>query len=453
MRNDFREYFRQKLGSLRGALRRLSRDHSGTYAVTFGIISVPVLLAIGVSIDYVRAYNVYVKMQSDLDAALIAAVKDIDKLSDAEIRKKIVRWFSAQADAGQASYVLAPEKMQIHRSDYAIQAVAAGTVPTTFLGIANINEIDVSVVSSVAGPAISHLNVYIVLDKSASMMLAATTKGQNDMRSVTGNCVFGCHVPEGGPYSYGGYQYQTNYDLAKAMGVELRADVSVKAAKKVLSMIDSTDPAHSRIKVGLYSIGDGVKQVLAPTYSTNAARTALSNDAYGLTSATSEDVSHFNVSLPALASVVGNAGDGSSASKPLKLVLVLTDGVQSERPWVMSSNNGKVTPLNPAWCGALKGNNATVGILYTEYLPMTWDEGYSRTLDLSMKSSEFTSTWGGTIRDGVDPTIKRLNYLSHALNDCASSPDLFLSAGLASEIESGLASLFETYLSSVRLTQ
>jgi hypothetical protein len=228
-------------------------------------------------------------------------------------------------------------------------------------------------------------------------------------------------------------------------------------------MINAADPTHNRIKVGLYSIGISATQVLEPTFSTSDAARALTDDL--LTSATSETATYFDKSLPTLATFVGDPeGTGKTADKPKKLVLIATDGVESYRPWVMDGyddgkegNNVNTTPLNPVWCNDVKTKDgkdrATLGVLYTEYLPMTWDPGYSRTLDESMKSSSFKTTWGGEIDPGVDGSIKRVNYLPIALKDCATSSDFFMSANSPTEIQSGLSSLFDIYMSSVRLTQ
>lgn len=439
---------------------RLVSSRQGNIAFTFGLIAMPLLLGVGVSIDYLRAYNARVKIQADLDASLLASVKKIDNLNQTQLKQQINDWFSAQAVDRQGSYSLKLDSVVIDKTNRSVQAVATGVVPTTFLGMANIKSINVAVVSKVSGPATTYFNIYIVLDKSASMMLAATSAGQQQMLSVTGNCVFGCHVVEGGPYTYNGHSYTTNYDLAKGMGVDLRADVSVRAAKEVLDMINTADPTHNRIKVGLYTIGEKATQVLAPTFSTSDASRALSDDTSGLTSATAELATYFNQSLPTLATFVGSAeGTGKTAAKPKKLVLILTDGVQSYRPWVMDQTglNDMTTPLNPTWCSSVKEidgkTRATVGVLYTEYLPMTWDAGYSRTLNKSMKSSDYKTAWGGEVRTGVDDSVLRVDYLPMALQDCATSSDFFMSAASASDIESGLSELFEIYMSSVRLTQ
>lgn len=465
----------KRLSRLTGAVfARLAASRQGNFGLMFALVSMPILLGVGISIDYVRAYNTKIKMQGDLDAALIAAVKKVDSLDESQIKTEVGKWFSAQTNDNQASYKLLVDTMVISKTNRTINAVATGTVPTTFLGIANIKSVNVSVTTSVAGPATSFLNVYIVLDKSPSMLLAATTSGQTTMKSSQAGCVFACHDVEGGPWTYSGHSYTTNYSLAKAMGVQLRADVSVTAASEVLDMIEEANNSVSHVKVGLYKLGTTTSEVLAPTASISTARTKLTTDSYGLTSATSETATYFDKSLSALQTFVGVAGDGSNASNPLKLVLLLTDGVQSERNWVLwwnkptydvlnwgdsQSDSTKqqiwkvTTPLNPGWCSGIKNNKATMAVLYTKYLPITGDWGYESTVGEKMSTSKFTTIWGGTIRSGVSSSTTRQAYIPYALEDCASSKDLFLSASDPNEIEAGLSSLFQQYLGSVRLTQ
>jgi Flp pilus assembly protein TadG len=248
----------------RATIGALSAQNGGNVAMTFAMAALPLCTAIGASVDYVRAYNTQARMQSDLDAALITAIKEVDSLDENAIKADIVEWFNAQADAKDASYTLSASAITVSKTDRTVKAVVRGTVKTSFLGLVNIKTVNVAATSSVAGPATSYMNVYLVLDKSASMLLASTKAGQDSLIAKTG-CTFACHQVEGGPWTISGVSYNTHYKAAKAMGVQLRADVSVTAAKEVLSMIDDADPTHSRIKVGLYKVGTTATQVLAPT--------------------------------------------------------------------------------------------------------------------------------------------------------------------------------------------
>ena len=455
----------------------LLKNRSGNVAISFALVIIPMILAVGASIDFVRAYNVQAKMQTDLDAALIAGVKDLDTLDEIKLRAKVEDWFAAQTELSKDQYSLTDSDIQINRTDKTIQAVAKAVVPTTFMRIANVETIDVSVTSSVTGPSLSYMNVYVVLDKSASMLLAATTAGQNSLRASAANCEFACHTAESTTYQYGGASYNTVYALSKAMGVALRADTSVSAVKEVLKLVDDANQSANHVKVGLYTLGTAATEVLAPTYSTATALKDLSIDSMKLNSATSEEATYFDVSLSTITSRVGRAGDGKTEAAPLKLVLLLTDGVQSNRNWVLRNPTNKwectkksgstciyynqnrfpdqsrISPLNPAWCDGMKANSVTIGVLYTEYLSIPMDWGYNMTVGETMKTSGFTSTWGGRLRADISSSTTRHDYIPYALKDCASSENLFLSASDSKEIENGLSALFRQYMTSVRLTQ
>ncbi|WFU04588.1 pilus assembly protein (plasmid) [Rhizobium sp. CB3171] len=439
--------FSYSLSRLFKLLRHLRNDRGGNVAIVTALAMVPMLLAVGASFDYIRAYNVRQSMQSNLDAALIAAVKQIDTEDTDALKEKVSDWFHAQVES---SYTLGD--IEIDTSNHRITATASGTVPTTLMQLANITTVPVSVASAVKGPATSYLNVYVVIDKSPSMLLAATTAGQQTMYSGI-RCQFACHT--GDEHTVSGTYYANNYAYSIAKKIKLRADVAVDAVGEVLDMIDESDSNHTRIKVGLYSLGDTTTEVLAPTLDTTTARKRLSDDSYGLTSATSTTYTYFDVALTALKKLVGTGGDGTSLAKPLKLVLLLTDGVQSQRGWVVkgSSTLKKVAPLNPDWCGYVKNQSATMAVLYTEYLPITTDWGYNATVGATMASANWKSNWGGTMDSGVSTSITRRDYIPYALADCASSKSLFISASSSADITTGLSALFTQYLSSVRLTQ
>ncbi|SES46971.1 Flp pilus assembly protein TadG [Rhizobium sp. NFR03] len=452
MARDRRHNGRRSFALFRSLL--VAKD--GNVAITVALAMVPMILAVGASVDYIRSYNARQSMQSDLDAALIAAVKEIDTEDKAALTAKVSDWFHAQADS---DYTLADVNIDV--STHRITATATGSIPTTLMQIASIKTVPVSVQSAVQGPSTSFLNVYVVLDKSPSMLLAATAAGQDTMYRSAG-CQFACHA-EQGP-TVGGVSYANNYAYSKANGIKLRADVSIDAVHQVIDLIDKADTNHDRIKVGLYTIGDTAAEVLAPTLDMSMARRRLNDDSSGLTSATSTTHTYFDVSLSDLDKKVGNGSDGTSAEKPLKLVLMLTDGVQSQREWVTAGVkwNGnkiktpgwywnKIAPLNPAWCDPIKKHAATIAVLYTEYLPITTDWGYNNTVGATMASADWKNTWGGVMKSGVPTSTTRRDYVPYALADCASSKSLFIGASSSTEITAGLSTLFKQYLTSVRL--
>ncbi|UFW63295.1 pilus assembly protein [Rhizobium laguerreae] len=435
-------------------------DRTGNIALSFALLLVPLIGAVGASLDYVRAYNTRSKMQSDLDTALLAAIKSVGSVDEAALQKRVEQWFAAQTDLSASAYEVADIGVDV--TNVTITATARSTVPTTLMQVLGVKIVDVSVSSTVQGPGQAYMNVYVVLDKSASMLLAATAQGQSTMLSSPAKCAFACHTAEGTTFKYKGKTYSNVYDLSVAMGIKLRADVSVSAVGEILNLVAVSDPKEERIKVGLYTLGQTTKEVLAPALSISSVRKLLTSNSSGLTSSSSEAGTYFDSSLTSLGKLVGNGGDGKTAGNPKKLVLLLTDGVQSERNWVLQSNSGirfpssasilqtVVTPLNSKWCQSIKDQNVSFGVLYTEYLPMTWDWGYNATVGKTMNSSSFASVWNGTIASGGGAKT-RLEYIPIALKECASAKDLFLHAESEDEIKAGLSELFKQYLSKVRL--
>ncbi len=444
-------------------LRKLLRDKAANFGLVAGLLALPLMVAVGGSVDVALTMSVKTRLQGDLDAAILETGRDLKNLKESEIEAKLYKELMARNASGY-DYVLKPEEIDVSIVDNAITATARASVPTSFLRLINKNYLEVAARASVLGPSSSYVDINIVIDKSPSMLLAADTAGQAKMLSQS-NCVFACHTPEGSPKTYKDVSYNTNYKLAKAMGVTLRSDVAVSAAKEILSLVSAMDPAQSRFRVAFYTIGATAKQVIAPTFSISTAKAALDNDAKGLNSATSDESSRFDSTLASVEKFVGKAGDGSSANNPLKLVLILTDGTISQRDWVLNGvwwdSRGKmrdgndwykVAPLNPKWCAGMKTNKVTVGVLYTEYLAIPTDEGYVHTVGETMSSANWLSTWGGVLGSGVSGSTSRRDYLPTALKDCASSTSLFLGAADSEEIENGLSTLFKSYVGLMRLT-
>ncbi len=428
-------------------LRRFGRAEDGAIAVVFAVLLVPMIIGVGISVDYIRAYNAHTEMQAELDVALVAAIKSIDTVSKKKLERIIEDWFATQTRV--ADYEI--DNVVVDTKNSTITATARAKIPTTFLMVAGIDKVDVAVTSEIAGPASSFLDIYLVLDKSASMMLAATTAGQQTMRAAVG-CEFACHEFDGGNHTVNGKTYTNNYDYSVDANVLLRSDVMLSAVDRVLARVDAVDPSHNHIRVGLYRLADTMTEVLAPSPSTSKVSKALYQASNGLTSASSSSSTYFDVALPQLNSIVGTNGTGKSAASPLKLVMMITDGVQSHRPWVWSESE-KTSPLNPAWCAGIKAKNITFATIYTTYLPLTFDGGYNATVGNTMANSGFTSVWGGTMRAGVSGGVTRREYLPMALEDCATSSAYFMQATEASDIESSLVTMFDRYMTTVRLTR
>ncbi|GGE09144.1 membrane protein [Aureimonas endophytica] len=408
-------------------------------AVPFVLVTTALLVTTGMGLDFARSYKAQQRMQADLDAAVLAAVRDISTSDKPALQKIVTDWFAAQTD--QSAYTI--DDIGIDLTNDTIKATVRGSVPTSLMQLASVKTMPIAATSSVTGPRSSYLDVYIVLDNSASMMLAATSAGQTQMTNAIG-CAFACHtVGDNADKLKAKGGYKNNYEYARGNGIQLRTDVALDAARSVLDSIKQSDPQGKYTRVGIYRIGATAVEAVKPTTNTATAAAAL-------TEATAENFSYFDQSLPKMASFVGKAGDGSSLDNSRKLVLLLTDGVRSDINFPSTTN--LVVPLNPAWCKTISKDGAAVGVLYTRYLPIN-DTRYTNTLGKTMASSSWTSLFGGVYRSGTKPSISRADYLPNALQDCASSTSLFISADSGDAIKAGLVSLLQRYMSQVRLTQ
>jgi len=154
--------------------RRFIADRAGNLALSFAIVSVPLLGAMGVSFDYVRALNLQREIQANLDAALVAAVSDIGTKTDKELKDQLAHWLAAEADIS-GSYELDPDTIVIDKSGQGITAIVKGNIATTFLRVLGRDNVPVSVQASVVGGEIPgedkdhSFSMYFVLDRSGSM--------------------------------------------------------------------------------------------------------------------------------------------------------------------------------------------------------------------------------------------------------------------------------------------
>ena len=62
----------QRLSLLSRLIRRLPGDDKGAVAIIFGLMIIPLVLAIGVGVDYARAVQFKAQLQSATDSAALA---------------------------------------------------------------------------------------------------------------------------------------------------------------------------------------------------------------------------------------------------------------------------------------------------------------------------------------------------------------------------------------------
>jgi Flp pilus assembly protein TadG len=145
-------------------LRSFARDRAGNVAILFGIALIPILIGIGVAVDYGRALIVRERMVNAADAAGLA-IGSWPGLSQADLTTKAQQYFNANYPPSKLGTV---GTLNVQFPGDNISLTVTGTVPTTFMRLAHIDSLDVGASITIAKKE-RNLEVVLVLDTTGSM--------------------------------------------------------------------------------------------------------------------------------------------------------------------------------------------------------------------------------------------------------------------------------------------
>ncbi len=145
-------------------LRSFARDRAGNVAILFGIALIPILIGVGIAVDYGRALIVHERMANAADAAGLA-IGSWPGLSQADLTTKAQQYFNANYPPSKLGTV---GTLNVQFSGDNISLTVTGTVPTTFMRLAHIDSLDVGASVTIAKKE-RNLEVVLVLDTTGSM--------------------------------------------------------------------------------------------------------------------------------------------------------------------------------------------------------------------------------------------------------------------------------------------
>lgn len=155
---------------LRHSLRiahRFFQASEANVALTFGLVLIPMMAAVGAAVDYNRAGDVRAAMQSAADATALAAAKSWNALNASQLQQSADTWFMANLNGKKIL-----QNVQVsttgNSANNTIVVNVSGSINTAFLGLVGINQINLSV-SSTATQGLTKLQVAMVLDNTGSM--------------------------------------------------------------------------------------------------------------------------------------------------------------------------------------------------------------------------------------------------------------------------------------------
>ncbi len=134
--------FRQRSPALRGLFAPFTRWSKESVAIYSAIAFLPIIIAVGAAVDYLRAENYKAEMQAALDAALLSGGRD----GNADWAQTALKTFNAKLSS---KYELLPKPtFVLDPSTGNYSGTVMGSQPTSILGVINISSIKITVTAA-----------------------------------------------------------------------------------------------------------------------------------------------------------------------------------------------------------------------------------------------------------------------------------------------------------------
>lgn len=375
-------------------VKSFRQNDSGQFAMITALIGIPLLLAVGLGLDYNRTLENKSHIQSAVDTAAMAVAVNYSSSSDSEAAiaegKKVFEANCIMPDCENNKYptfTITP--------GVGVAASYDALLNTVLMQMGGIKQITFNVRSDV-NLAFRYQEYYFAIDRSASTGIAADDTNIAALRAISKNyysfapkgCAFACHVPDGNePYGTNKKQLSL-YDVAKANKIKLREDVLLDAVTSSLDTImEQINGTHAdQIKVGAYAFSDKLETLTKPTANSNNIVQQIKN------SSTTPWGTRFDVIMPALTTEVGTSGTGMTKSDPEKTLVLITDGFFSNYMWGDSDSKYWFKAFSSSYCSTLKSNGVRVVVIDVEYPRLTDDDIYE--------------TYAEPVVDSISPALK-----------------------------------------------
>jgi len=144
--------------------RSFSWNKKGNVAILFGLALIPIALFVGAAFDYGRGLAVRNRMADAADASALA-IGSWQGLTQGQLKQRAQQFFDANYSSSEMGTA---GKLNVSFAGDDIKVEVSGTVPTTFLKLANIDSIDVGASSTVTKKQ-RNIELALVLDTTGSM--------------------------------------------------------------------------------------------------------------------------------------------------------------------------------------------------------------------------------------------------------------------------------------------
>jgi len=280
-------------------------------------------------------------------------------------------------------------------------------------------------------------------------------------------CAFACHDVGGSTTSS---DIQTGLSNAHASGATTRFDVMISAANQLISNIQSLLANNSNLAkntyiVNIFGFDDSIHQYGTSNMPCSAAScsgvtNAISSVVPGLDTYLNSAMDSFSAATGTYA--IGANGNGSSTGSPLKFMILVTDGLQSDRNnnwstsycpsgysgptkgfdsnWNYSNQSGFTTyycgfdtSISQSDCTKLKNEGVVLAVLETPYVPLTGQSPQVQPYEQTVRHTIYPGGASGA------------SVISQALQSCATT-GYYFQANSPSDISTGFTNLTTKFI-------
>lgn len=149
------------LGVILACFRCFFADRSGSYAILASILSIPLLMTVGLSVDYVNISRVKAEFQQSVDSAALAVAREGDNVTQAQANAIAAKFL-------QANFSSPHSAPAVTLSGTKVLVSSAAEVPINFGGIFGVPTVTIN---ADAGTEITYANyeIALALDTTGSM--------------------------------------------------------------------------------------------------------------------------------------------------------------------------------------------------------------------------------------------------------------------------------------------
>ena len=139
------------------------QNKRGNFAVTFALVAVPLMLVVGLSLNFVMAFKHKADLQEAIDAATLAAAAETGiNVSESQRTAKGIDFFNS-------NFYVIPATVVFEYPQGAVKGTAYYSVPTVFGKLFGKENIDVTASALVGIPEDGSMEMVLALDYSGSM--------------------------------------------------------------------------------------------------------------------------------------------------------------------------------------------------------------------------------------------------------------------------------------------